>query len=142
MSDTIIITEAVESRGPVLLVEDDPFVALVAQQILEDHGFRVTVAGQGRAAVGAARAAAEDPEAEAFVLAVVDLGLPDIGGDEVVRALRARTPNLPIIIATGYDTTELQEEFGAMARLILLSKPYNGATLCAALRGVGFDVPE
>jgi len=138
----IIVKEAVESRGPVLLVEDDPFVALVAQQILEDHGFTVTVAGQGRTAVFEARAAAAGPEGRAFVLAVVDLGLPDIGGDEVVRALRAGAPELPVIIATGYDTNELQGEFGAAPRLTLLSKPYNGETLRAALRGLGFDVPE
>lgn len=129
-------------RGAVLLVEDEPFVALVARQVLEDHGFAVTVATHGQTALAHAREAASGPQGGAFVLAVVDLGLPDMGGDEVVRALRALAPDQPILVASGYDTEELQAEFSAVAQVAFMSKPYDGATFRSALRSLGFDLPE
>ncbi|MFG1345980.1 response regulator [Xanthobacter autotrophicus DSM 431] len=125
-------------RGVVLLVEDEPFVALVARQILEDHGFEVIVASHGQAALEHARG----PAAPGIVLAVVDVGLPDMRGDDVVRALAGIRPDLPVIIATGYGTSELEGEFGASARIALMGKPYDGATLREGLRRLGFEVSE
>lgn len=134
------LDETTMGRGTVLLVEDEPIVALLAREILEEHGFQVTVASHGRVALSHARAAPERPHTAAIVLAVVDLGLPDMGGGDVVRELRQITPDLSIIIATGYDTAELESEFGAMTRLVLLSKPYNSAALRDAMRTLGFDI--
>jgi len=132
------VLEEPANRGTVLLVEDEPFVALVARQILEDHGFDVTVASHGHAALAHARAAAPG----AVVLAVVDVGLPDMRGDAVVRDLAEIAPDLPVIIATGYGTSDLEGEFGGSARIALMGKPYDGATLRRALQKLGFDVPD
>lgn len=132
------ILEEPAKRGMVLLVEDEPFVALVARQILEDHGFEVSVVSHGQAALDFARA----PAGNRVVLAVVDVGLPDMRGDAVVRALAEVRPDLPVIIATGYGTSDLEGEFGASPRIALMGKPYDGATLRQALRRLGFDVSE
>ncbi|MFG1306392.1 PAS domain-containing protein [Xanthobacter autotrophicus] len=134
------VLEAPGNRGTVLLVEDEPFVAMVARQILEDHGFEVTVASHGHAALAHAEAAVADLSRNALVLAVVDVGLPDMRGDEVVRRLGAIAPGLPVIIATGYGTQELEGEFGASPRIALMGKPYDGATLRNGLRKLGFDI--
>ncbi|MFG1291721.1 hybrid sensor histidine kinase/response regulator [Xanthobacter versatilis] len=134
------VLEAPGHRGTVLLVEDEPFVAMVARQILEDHGFEVTVASHGHAALAHAEASVPDPSRNALVLAVVDVGLPDMNGDEVVRRLGAIAPGLPVIIATGYGTQELEAEFGASPRIALMGKPYDGATLRNGLRKLGFNI--
>ncbi|MDI4664090.1 PAS domain-containing protein [Xanthobacter autotrophicus] len=134
------VLEAPGIRGTVLLVEDEPFVALVARQILEDHGFEVTVASHGHAALAYAEAGVADPSRDALVLAVVDVGLPDMRGDEVVRRLAVIAPALPVIIATGYGTQDLEGEFGGIGRIALIGKPYDGATLRGALRNLGFDI--
>ncbi|MEP9350033.1 response regulator [Xanthobacter sp. KR7-225] len=139
---TSILEQTTDRKGAALLVEDEPYVAMVAQQILEDHGFEVTVASHGAAALSHARAALDMPERGAFRLAVVDLGLPDMRGDEVVRALRALVPDLAIMIATGYGTDDLQAEFGGVEGVALVGKPYDGATLRAALRGLGFNISD
>ena len=129
------------ARGTILLVEDEPFVALVAQQVLEDHGFAVVVAGYGQAALDQAHAVpAAGPGA--FVLAVVDVGLPDIGGDEVVRCLRRIRPALPVVIATGYATDELEAEFGPAPGVAVIRKPYDVRTLRTTLRQLGVEMPE
>lgn len=134
------VLEEPANRGAVLLVEDEPFVALVARQILEDHGFEVTVASHASVALAHARAARDDVGRAALVLAVVDVGLPDMRGDELVHQLVAITPQLPVIIATGYGTQELESQFGAIGHVALIGKPYDGATLRAALIRLGFDV--
>ncbi|MFG1402616.1 response regulator [Xanthobacter sediminis] len=127
-------------RGTILLVEDEPFVALVAQQVLEDHGFAVTVATHGRAAL--AQVAGGGAPADALVLALVDMGLPDMGGDEVVRALRRFRPDLPVVIATGYAAEEVEARLAGTERVTIIRKPYDVATLRAALRRFGIEVPE
>lgn len=124
-------------RGTILLVEDEPFVALVAQQVLEDHGFAVVVAAHGRAALEQAQGGSD-----ALVLAVVDMGLPDMGGDAVVRALRRLHPTLPVIVASGYATEEIEAEFTGIADVAVIRKPYDVGTLRATLRRFGIEVPE
>ena len=137
------ILDETAARGAVLLVEDEPFVALVASQILEDHGFKVTVASHGEAALSHARAAQSDLARDRLVLAIVDIGLPDMAGDEVVRQLAAIDPALPVVIATGYATAELEGEFGGRGNIALVAKPYDGAALRAALEHLGFRLqPE
>ena len=63
--------------------------------LLQAGGHRVTVAGT----VAAALAAAEDCVPD---LLVSDLGLPDGGGDDLMRALARRHPGLPGIALSGY----------------------------------------
>ncbi len=61
---------------------------------------------------------------EDIALAIVDVGLPDIRGDVLVGELRARHPNLPIVVATGYEDPELKRRFGQDARVSFMRKPY------------------
>lgn len=129
-------------RGAVLLVEDEPFVAMVASQILEDQGFKVTIASHGEAALAHARAARTDIGRDALVLAIVDIGLPDMRGDEVVRRLGEIAPDLPVIVASGYATQDLTGLFGDRSDVGVISKPYDGATLVAALERLGFRMAE
>ncbi len=130
-----------EGLGTVLLVEDEPIVALVAQQVLEEHGFQVTVAPHGEAALSHARSAFTENEVPSdFVLAMIDVGLPDISGVLVAHQIRSMAPSLPIIIASGHAADELEQEFQGFETLTLLGKPYDGTSLQNALRTMGFAV--
>lgn len=119
--------------GKALLVEDDALVALLAQELLADAGFAVMLAPTGHAGVTALGA----PDA-GFTLAMVDMGLPDISGDVVVARLREIAPDLPVIIATGYSSGEIDDLFAKTPKVVVLHKPYNGALLSTALRTLGF----
>ncbi|MBJ7484691.1 response regulator [Brevundimonas sp.] len=66
----------------VLVVDDDPFIQQLAQAILSPRGHNVVVAGTGAEAL--ARLAQAPPD-----LVLLDLGLPDVPGLEVLRHLRA-----------------------------------------------------
>ena len=65
--------------------------------------------------------------------AIVDIGLPDRKGDVLVGELRALHPELPIVIATGYDSAELARRFATDRRIALIRKPYTQDALKAVL---------
>ncbi len=85
----------------ILLVEDDPDSAEALRWALELHGHRVEVAGDGLAALAAARAILPD-------VLICDLGLPGLSGLEVGRRLAAeRTGPRPALLAlSGYSSLE------------------------------------
>ena len=80
----------------VLLVEDDPMIAQGLQTALRDGGFAVDWMRDGAGAAAALRTAA-------FVLVLLDLGLPRRDGIDVLRELRRRGDTTPVIILTARD---------------------------------------
>ena len=67
---------------PVLVIEDDKKIARIVKIYLEEAGYRVTHAEKGKDAI--AFAAKEKP-----LLVILDLMLPDIGGEQVIQELKA-----------------------------------------------------
>ncbi|MEW6124518.1 MAG: response regulator [Pseudomonadota bacterium] len=126
-----------DAYGAILLVEDEPFVAIMAQQILEEDGFRVTLAASGADALALAGAPGTRIRA-----AIVDFGLPDMNGDEVVRGLRTLYPALPVLVASGYGIPELRSVFGEGRGMRFVSKPYDGAGLKDGLAHLGIMAGE
>jgi two-component system, OmpR family, response regulator RegX3 len=109
----------------ILLVEDDEAIAVSLTDGLVAAGFTVEHAATGRAALDA-------PAPDAVLL---DLGLPDMDGRDVCRALRARS-NVPIIMLTARD-----DEFDRVLGLELgaddyVTKPFSFRELVARIRAV------
>ena len=87
------------STGPlVLVVEDEPQIRRLLQITLESNGFRVTQAATGEE--GLLRAGTERPEA-----IVLDLGLPDTDGTDVLRKIR-RQSTVPVLILSVRNTEQ------------------------------------
>ncbi|CAN5388370.1 hypothetical protein BH10PSE6_BH10PSE6_07370 [soil metagenome] len=103
----------------VLLVEDEILVQMVAAEQLRELGYRVETAGSATEAMNKAKLLAGN-----IGLAIIDIGLPDRRGDVLVGELRALHPQLPIVIATGYDSAELARRFSGDRRVALMRKPY------------------
>lgn len=80
----------------ILLVEDDPVLADGLSQTLEQAGYAVTAAMTGNYADSALRT-------QVYDLMILDLGLPDLDGREVLRQLRARKNAVPVLILTARD---------------------------------------
>lgn len=80
----------------ILVVEDEEGIVSFVRRGLESAGHRVLVASDG--VDGLAMALSDDVE-----LVVLDLGLPGIPGEEVLRRLRRRRPSVPVIVLTAKD---------------------------------------
>jgi DNA-binding response OmpR family regulator len=79
-----------------LLVEDDPMIGAGLQLGLQREGYAVDWMTNGRSALAALQLAA-------YGLLLLDLGLPDEDGLDLLRGVRHRDPNLPLIIVTARD---------------------------------------
>jgi CheY-like chemotaxis protein len=116
----------------VLLVEDEALVAMIAADSLNELGYDVIEAGTARAALDHAH-----PDCAKFDFAVIDMGLPDRPGDQLISDLRKLCPDLPIIVASGYGEDELRRTFEAYDGFAFLNKPYEQASLRAAIDSLG-----
>ena len=114
----------------VLVVEDDAVLADGLSRVLGGHGMVVEVVGDGAQADALLQRAAQ---AEVIVL---DIGLPGIDGFEVVRRLRARGSQVPVLLLTARDAIEDRVrglELGADDYLV---KPFATAELVARLKAL------
>ena len=107
----------------VLLVEDEPIVAMLAEDMLDAIGCMVVATAATLADAQAALASTT------FDVAIVDLNLDGEDGLVVATALAAR--GIPCLITTGYDG---QRAVQGQPTAIVLTKPYLMADLEAALR--------
>jgi two-component system response regulator RegX3 len=82
-------------NGPILVVEDERSLADAVQYNLEREGFAVDIAADGRAALDRFRSGSHS-------LVLLDLMLPEVGGLDVCRAIRAESA-VPVIMLTAKD---------------------------------------
>lgn len=130
-----LLDSAAPLHGRVLLVEDEFLVHLFVTDMLTEAGFAVDVAASFQEAAAKARSGIED-----LVGAIVDLGLPDRPGDELVAELRVLYPNLPIVLATGYAQEDVRKRLSVGKGVQLLTKPFNSENLTAALEKAGVKI--
>jgi CheY-like chemotaxis protein len=83
--------------GTVLVVEDEPIVCAVAQALLSRSGYTVLTASDGASALNILR---EHPVGIGLIL--LDMTMPGMTSGEVVQAIRALDPTVPILLNSGY----------------------------------------
>ncbi|MBT2339896.1 MULTISPECIES: hybrid sensor histidine kinase/response regulator [Pseudomonas] len=98
----------------VLVVDDDSLVLTSTRLLIEDLGHRVLCAPSGHQALELYE---RNPDID---LVITDMAMPQMDGAQLAKLLRARHPNLPIILATGY--AERLEGFAS--QLPRLTKPF------------------
>jgi signal transduction histidine kinase/CheY-like chemotaxis protein len=110
--------------GAVLVIDDEDSVRELVADVLASQGHRVMTACGGREGL-------ERFEAGQFDLVITDLGMPDITGWDVVRGVRARRPETPVVLVTGWG--EVVETPADVRVDGLISKPFDVAKLTAAV---------
>jgi CheY-like chemotaxis protein/anti-sigma regulatory factor (Ser/Thr protein kinase) len=129
-------TEVEASAGPlrILVVDDDPLVRQLLQDVLHDEGHVVMVVEGGKVGLEALRGARE--RQEPFDVVITDLGMPEMDGHEVARGVKDEVPATPVILLTGWGQALRQEESLPSHVDVLLSKPPGLQELRVALRAV------
>jgi DNA-binding NarL/FixJ family response regulator len=125
----------------VLLIDDHPLILSALQTVIRGIGDDVTVVGVDTAA-GARKTLADDAD---FDLVLLDLGLPDADGFELLTELRAAYPAVPVVVLSASERTSdviRSIDSGAMG---FVSKRNSTATLYDALTTVmqgGLYIPK
>lgn len=112
-----------------LLVEDDAALAHAAELMLKIEGFHVFTSDTGEEAIGLAKA-------YAFDAMLLDLGLPDISGMDVLRGVRAAKLSLPVIVLTGRVDIETKVKAFSLGADDFLTKPFHREELVSRLHAL------
>jgi PAS domain S-box-containing protein len=126
------ILDAKREPGRILLVEDEILIQMVAAEYLEEAGFTVDAVGSATEAMNKLGLVPGGVD-----VVIIDIGLPDRGGDALFTEIRAIYPSLPIVLATGQSASDLRDRFKGATRMALVTKPYTADNLLNALRQVG-----
>ena len=116
--------ETTETRHHILLVDDEPAVAQLLSQLLDNLGYRVTVCTESN---GALQCFGSDPAA--FDLLITDFLMPGRNGLQLSRALLETRPDLPILVCTGNPNDLPARETWPAAVHGLLGKPFSSRQL-------------
>lgn len=122
-------------KGTILIVEDEPLLRDVAQNALENLGYTVETAVNGRAGVDAYL-----ERHERLLAVLLDLKMPVMGGKEAFELMRSIDPTVPILICTGFGENEEVQELLSQGAAGLLAKPYRIHELSEALQRLRVEV--
>lgn len=113
--------------GTVLLVEDDPKIASFIKKGLRREGFQVDWVETGVEAIARLDEGGVDVQ-------LLDLGLPDIDGLDVLRVVRDRGMDVPVIVITGRSDPRDRAIALSLGVRAYLTKPFRWADLLAEVR--------
>ena len=115
----------------VLVVDDEPSILEITRETLEDHGYRVLTAANGRAAV----ATYERHRGEIKVV-LTDMSMPLMDGPTAIKTLLAFDPDVKIIACSGLRSDPGAEQVKGLLVKAFLTKPYTASTLLSTLQKV------
>ena len=115
--------------GTVLVVDDEEHIRDIASSFLEQMGFTVLTACDGREGVACFADHAAD-----ITAVLLDFTMPHMMGDAVYAELRRRAPELPITIMSGYTANDIPIEFAQDTHARFLAKPFRAQALTDTLR--------
>jgi signal transduction histidine kinase len=119
----------VHGARTILLAEDDDVVRILTARVLERSGSQVLLARDGVEALEVFEA-----NSDRIVLAVLDVAMPHLGGNEVYTRIRAVRPDLPVIFVTGHGGDAIGRGFDLDGSADILEKPFRPPTLLRKIR--------
>jgi CheY-like chemotaxis protein len=103
----------------ILVVDDEAPIRSLLQRSLTRLGYTIVLASNGEEALLCCHGAKDG-----IRLVVMDLGMPGMGGWECLKQLRISDPKIPVLLATGYGGSDLQERAQHEGAVRLINKPY------------------
>jgi len=117
-------------RGTILLVEDEPFVREATCLLLERAGFEVLAAEDASEAMKV-----YEQSNSGIDLVMTDMILPGRSGEELGEDVRRRSPEVSVLVTSGYSDAEREVEAPAR-RTYFLAKPYSRVALLDKLEKI------
>jgi CheY-like chemotaxis protein len=113
----------------VMYVDDDEALVFLVKRVLTRRGYQVTTFTDPQHALAALRQNAKDCD-----LLVTDYNMPGYSGVDLLRAVKALRPDLPVALASGYVTPEIERDAITAGARALIHKPNDVDELCATVQ--------
>ncbi len=120
-------------RPLLVIVDDEQGILDVVSRFAERAGFDVAVCADGRAAISLIQSRRPD-------LVLVDLRMPDVGGLDILRAIRDVDAHCQAVLMTGYASVDTAVEAVKLGAMDYLTKPLDFARLDQLLIGVREEI--
>jgi two-component system KDP operon response regulator KdpE len=121
--------ESAPTVSHLLIVDDEQQLLVTLQLSLTKRGFQVSTAADGTTALQLVRDTHPD-------LVVLDLGLPDIGGLEVIRRLHRESPGLPVMVLSARSGSYEKVVALDLGAVDYIRKPFDTSELAARIRAI------
>jgi CheY-like chemotaxis protein/anti-sigma regulatory factor (Ser/Thr protein kinase) len=112
----------------VLVAEDDLRIRTVLERFLQNAGYQVTACLNGREALDAVEAGNE------FDLLLTDINMPEMDGEELLREVKQRSPQMPVIVLTARSDPDLITECFKHDAYRYLVKPFTRDDLLTVVK--------
>jgi CheY-like chemotaxis protein len=122
---------ATRRNETILVVEDDPSIRLLVEEILVSAGYRVLVAGSGDRAIQLA----DEYEGDIHLL-LTDVILPNMGGKEIAGRIALVRPEAKVVFMSGYTGNVADERENLEPGVEFLQKPFTPEALCEKIGGL------
>ncbi len=119
-----------QGTGTILVVDDEDSVLRMAESVLDEAGYDVLSASNGREALDI-----YEENSGCIDAVVLDMTMPVMGGEETMEHFAERWPGATIIATSGYDVEEAERRLGARPAGFL-QKPYTAAQLTSKIAEV------
>ena len=115
---------SLSGKGLILVVDDELIILQVARQILERYGYEVLTAENGQQGLEIFKKRSKEID-----LVLLDKTMPDLDGEETLRAMKAINSTVIAILSSGYQEAEVTSEFLSKELAGFVQKPYSPETL-------------
>ncbi|HXX64468.1 MAG TPA: ATP-binding protein, partial [Bacteroidota bacterium] len=130
-------TAGANGREGVLIVDDEPTMQEIGKELLEEKGYRVFVAGNGRDALEVYAA-----NQRAIDIVVLDLVMPGMDGGQVYLELKKLNPQVKAFFCTGYLSDKIITDLLAEEDLKAIQKPVHPEVFLRTVREVLDEKPS
>lgn len=113
----------------ILIVDDQAGIRLLLDELFRKEGYRTRLAGNGFEAIQAV-------EEEIPGCVLLDTKMPGMGGLETLQQLKEICPEIPVIMMTAYEESELKEGLGKSKDVLYFAKPFDIYELRDAVNGL------
>jgi len=133
------LADDIQGAGTVLVVDDEDIVRVAARTVLENFGYTVVEAANGKEALRVF-----ERHANEITVVLLDMTMPVMSGVETLRRLRHLDPDVAAVASSGYNESEAMQLFGGSITGFI-QKPYTatdlGRKIKAATRGTSKVAP-
>jgi two-component system, cell cycle sensor histidine kinase and response regulator CckA len=119
------------SNEHILLVDDEPVVAKMSKEMLQQMGYEVSAQSDSTEALTLFH---NNPSE--FDLVITDMNMPKMTGTELAKELQTVRPDIPIILCTGFSELFTEEQAQALGLGALMIKPVRKSQMAEAIRRV------